>query len=100
MYIDIPIIIITFPYSSCISSFFAAASLFLCSFFKNPSSTSKDDVKVNNPNRTYTTITENFTFTFTDYRTVRLHVALENRSDLHVNERQKIGHYRTRSTGE
>ena len=51
-----------FPYSNCISSFcFAAASLFLCSFKKNPSSTSKDDVKVNN--RTYITITENFTFT-------------------------------------
>ena len=32
-YIDI-IIIITFPYSTCISSFLAAASLFLCSFFK------------------------------------------------------------------
>ena len=41
--------------------FLAAASLLLCSFLKNPSSTSKDDVKVNN--RTYTTITENFTFT-------------------------------------
>ena len=33
-YIDILIIIITFPYSTCISSFLAAASLFLCSFFK------------------------------------------------------------------
>ena len=33
-YIDIFIIIITFPYSTCISSFLAAASLFLCSFFK------------------------------------------------------------------
>ena len=54
-YIDILIIIITFPYSTCISTFW----LFLCSF--NPSSTSKDDVKVNN--RTYITITENFTFT-------------------------------------
>ena len=30
--IDILIIIITFPYSTCISSFLAAASLFLCSF--------------------------------------------------------------------
>ena len=29
-----------------------------------------------------------------------LHVALENGSDLHVNERQKIRHYRGRSTGE
>ena len=33
-YIDILIIIITFPYSTCISSFLAAASLLLCSFFK------------------------------------------------------------------
>ena len=41
--------------------FLAAASLFLCSFFLNPSSTSKDHVKVNNC--TYITITENFTFT-------------------------------------
>ena len=32
-YIDIHIIIITFPYSSYISSFLAAASLLLCSFF-------------------------------------------------------------------
>ena len=31
-YIDILIIIITFPYSTCISSFLAAASLLLCSF--------------------------------------------------------------------
>ena len=31
-YIDIHIIIITFPYSTCISSFLAASSLFLCSF--------------------------------------------------------------------
>ena len=30
--IDILIIIITFPYSTCISSFLAAASLLLCSF--------------------------------------------------------------------
>ena len=30
--IDILIIIITFPYSTCISSFLAASSLFLCSF--------------------------------------------------------------------
>ena len=30
--IDILIIIITFPYSTCISFFLAAASLFLCSF--------------------------------------------------------------------
>ena len=29
-----PPIIINFPYSTCISSFFAAASLLLCSFFK------------------------------------------------------------------
>ena len=29
-----------------------------------------------------------------------LHVALENGSDLHVNERLKIRHYRGRSTGE
>ena len=29
-----------------------------------------------------------------------LHVALENGSDLHVNERQKIRHYRGRSTEE
>ena len=34
-YIDILTIIINFPYSTCISSFFAAASLLLCSFFKN-----------------------------------------------------------------
>ena len=33
-YIDILIIIITFPYSTCISSFLAATSLYLCSFFK------------------------------------------------------------------
>ena len=32
-YIDILIIIITFPYSTCISSFLAAASLLLCSVF-------------------------------------------------------------------
>ena len=30
--IDILIIIITFPYSTCISSFLVASSLFLCSF--------------------------------------------------------------------
>ena len=29
-----------------------------------------------------------------------LHCALENRADLYVNERQKIRHYRTRSTEE
>ena len=29
-----------------------------------------------------------------------LHVALENGSDLYVNEHQKIRHYRARSTGE
>ena len=29
-----------------------------------------------------------------------LHLALENGSDLHVNERPKIKHYRGRSTGE
>ena len=33
-YIDIFTIIINFPYSTCISSFLAAASLLLCSFFK------------------------------------------------------------------
>ena len=33
-YISILIIIITFPYSTCISSFLAAASLLLCSFLK------------------------------------------------------------------
>ena len=33
-YIDILIVIITFPYSTCISSFLAAASLLLCSFLK------------------------------------------------------------------
>ena len=33
-YIDILIIIITFPYSTCICSFLAAASLFLCPFLK------------------------------------------------------------------
>ena len=31
--VDILIIIIAFPYSTCISSFLAAASLFLCSIF-------------------------------------------------------------------
>ena len=61
-YIDILIIIITFPYTPLvyISSFFGSVSLFLYSFF-NPSSTSKDDVKVNN--LTYITLTENFTLT-------------------------------------
>ena len=33
-YIDILIIIINFLYSTCISSFLAAASLLLCSFLK------------------------------------------------------------------
>ena len=33
-YIGIFTIIINFPYSTCISSFLAAASLLLCSFFK------------------------------------------------------------------
>ena len=33
-YIDILTIIINFPYSTCISSFFAAASILLCSFLK------------------------------------------------------------------
>ena len=33
-YIDIPIIIIMFPYSTCICSFLAAACLFLGSFLK------------------------------------------------------------------
>ena len=33
-YIDILIIIINFPYSTCISSFLAAESLLLCSFLK------------------------------------------------------------------
>ena len=32
-YIDILTIIINFPYSTCISSFLAAALLLLCSFF-------------------------------------------------------------------
>ena len=31
--IGVVIIIVNFPYSTCISSFLAAASLFLCSFF-------------------------------------------------------------------
>ena len=49
-------------YSTCIHSLFlAAASLFLYSFFIQAPLYSKDDVKVNN--RTYITITENFTFT-------------------------------------
>ena len=45
-YIDILIIIINFPYSTCIRSFLAAASLLLCSFlnvfsvFNNNSSSS------------------------------------------------------------
>ena len=34
-YINILIIIITFPYSTCISSFLAAASLLLCSLLKS-----------------------------------------------------------------
>ena len=34
VYIDILIIIISFPYSTYISSFLAAASLLLCSFLK------------------------------------------------------------------
>ena len=34
VYIDILTIIINFPYSTCISSFLAAASLLLCSFLK------------------------------------------------------------------
>ena len=33
-YIDILIIIINFPYSTCIRSFLAAASLLLCSYLK------------------------------------------------------------------
>ena len=33
-------------------------------------------------------------------KTLTLHDALENESNLHVNERQKIRHYRSRSTGE
>ena len=33
-YIDILTIIINYPYSTCISSFLAAASLLLCSFLK------------------------------------------------------------------
>ena len=33
-YIDILIILINFPYSTCIRSFLAAASLLLCSFLK------------------------------------------------------------------
>ena len=61
-YIDILIIIITFPYIPLvyISSFFGS-SVPISLFIFYPSSTSKDDVKVNN--RTYITITENFTFT-------------------------------------
>ena len=60
-YIDILIIIITFPYSTCISSFFGnSVPTSLFNFFY-PSSTCKEDVKVNN--RTYINITENFTFT-------------------------------------
>ena len=63
-YRDIVIKIITFPYTPLvyISSFFGSSiliSLFINYF--HPSSTSKDDVKINN--RTYITITENFTFT-------------------------------------
>ena len=54
--IDILIIIITFPYSTCISSFFANSVP-----TSNPSSTCKEGVKVNN--HTYINITENFTFT-------------------------------------
>ena len=34
-------IIITFPYSTCISSFLAAASLLLCSLFKNKNKKAK-----------------------------------------------------------
>ena len=34
LHVDILTIIINFPYSTCISSFFAAASLLLCSFLK------------------------------------------------------------------
>ena len=60
-YIDILIIIITFPYSICISSFFGSSVPISLFIFLNPSSTRKDDVKVNN--RTYITITENLTFT-------------------------------------
>ena len=33
-YIDVLIIIINFPYSTCIRSFLAAASVILCSFLK------------------------------------------------------------------
>ena len=41
-------------------------------------------------------------YTRTSYREAvsTLHCALENEADLHVNERQKIRHYRTRSTEE
>ena len=61
-YIDILIIMITFSYSTCISSFFSSnvLSLLLCSLLKIQVPPA-DDVKVNNP--TYITITENFTFT-------------------------------------
>ena len=61
-FIDIFIIIITFPYTPLvyISSFFGSSVPISFSFFY-PSSTSKDHVKVNNC--TYITITENFTFT-------------------------------------
>ena len=34
VYVDILIIIINFPYSTCIRSFLAAASLLLCSYLK------------------------------------------------------------------
>ena len=48
---DILIIIITFPYSTCISSFLAASSLFLCSFlnvfsfFKNKNTNKKPKLR-------------------------------------------------------
>ena len=61
-YIDILIIIITFPYTPLvyISSFFGSSiPIYLFIFY--PSSTSKDDVKIND--RTYITTTENFIFT-------------------------------------
>ena len=38
-YIDILTIIINFPYSTCISSFFAAVALLLCSFFNKNKNT-------------------------------------------------------------
>ena len=49
-YIDILIIIINFPYSTCIRSFLAAASLLLCSFL-NVFSVFKNKNKNKNKNK-------------------------------------------------